>query len=390
MSNKTVLLLSEDLELAKQFSEFAFFNKVDAAADYKKFNKKTVEKYDIVVISQKVFPVDTFNEVFGDVFSGVEHMFYISESPETFEQTKATLSGKKVYCIPFGKTPKQALDLVCKNSGMSIFERDNLFVFMGADSKVGTSMVSLSIAERLSIRTDARILYLDLGALSKNCYIPKEAAKNNIDVIRSKFVNNILTNTELQESCFKKEKLHILNGVLDIKNSRLYQPEDIEKLLQNACETFDIIIVDAGCNLLLDLGLSIGAINFANTVHLVTTQQENSKKNYIRMKEQVFDRLGMESGKFQLLINKYMQNDDLPSAQDIGHEYQLKVKETISNSDYGWAAEKANNTLLNYQNDKYNKDIDKIVKGVIKQLSIKEKEIEKQGILDRIKGFVKK
>ncbi|OEF99450.1 hypothetical protein BHF71_09060 [Vulcanibacillus modesticaldus] len=378
-------LICNDSGLQKAFEQTGYF-KVSI--------NNTLEDLDeskILVISDREI---SYNELF--------HFFEMKKNyPKNNQQIFYILSD--VYreqitdnIISIGKTrsitiipPKLTTSQIVRKVLEKVFpdindESKNIITFFGADSKVGTTMIAQSTAEMLANRTDLKIGLLFLNGNPSTNYLMVKR-KTGLDYIKIKLINNILKPEEMIESCYKsRENLYVLPGIDYLLDVRYYHPENVERLIQLANEKFNLVIIDAGSN--IDSGLAIAALNATKYKYLVTTQQEITRKNFERLENQIFKRLQIESGEFMLVVNKYLKSRHIYSASQIADLYKMMLATYIPHLEFlGWQAEYDHKTLLNYDNEDYNRQIEQLSKIIANQIQISFKEnlIKKDGIFKK-------
>ena len=267
----------------------------------------------------------------------------------------------------------------------------NVVCFFGADSKVGVSMISQSFAELVSDQfREKKILLLNLsgyqGSIYSNWNFPY-----CFDDIRLHLQSNVLTIDELTNVCAKKANLYILKGTTQLKERRRLDPELVERILDAARETFDLVVVNGGCQ--ADNGMSLGALLHSSIRVLVATQQHGTYLSY-QMMEDVFYELSIQFD--LLLINKYLYSvsRSLSSESDMKKLYGISETTIVPMSEYGWQAEKDAVTLLDFGEKEYKQGILDLVSEVLNKTGDpdyqEEPENHKKGIFNIFGGKAKR
>jgi cellulose biosynthesis protein BcsQ len=246
-------------------------------------------------------------------------------------------------------------------------ELSNVITFFGADNKVGTTMLTHSVAETLAKNTE-----LSIGLLCLNNNPSREYLKSDLDTgidnIKINLFNNILDGDELVHACIKEtEGLYILPGVSYSPDAKLFHPEHIKGLIEMAAHKFDLVLIDAGGN--IDSGLAIASIKMAKIKYLIVTQQEAVRKNFKRVETQVLHNLGIDIKQFMLVANKYISSDFMYNSQQLGSIYGTILATVVPHTDfYGWKAEVERKTLLHYGLKGYNNQIDYLCRIIAMQI----------------------
>ncbi|MCG8483586.1 MAG: hypothetical protein MJA31_09785, partial [Clostridia bacterium] len=323
-------------------------------------------------MDNKYIPVNMFMNFIEKNIDNMKYFYILSE--ENTPMAITLLKNKGIIVIPPMLTEKQMVNMIYQNIlGESHSENNNVVVFLGADSKVGTSMISQCIAEKLSSDNDIKVLLAVLDGKPGMDYIHYNDNCVGIDTIKGKIAHQILSEEELENVCIKINRLYILQGTQTIVNRAHYHPEHIETFLELASQAFDIVIVDAGCN--VELGMTIGALNSTQHRCLVSTQQSTCLKHFKLVRDQILSKLNIQD--FVLIINKYMENNELPDKHELSRYYTAPIVAAVPYSEYGWQAEIEQCSLLNFHELFYKDAISHITSFIEETLKIK-KEIKKE------------
>lgn len=122
----------------------------------------------------------------------------------------------------------------------------------------------------------------------------------NLDKINETFLLSTLER-------YKKTSLYVLADPPYFKQADNIQPKQIMKLFNTLKETFSYIIVDAESS--FD-GKNIAALDNSDMILLVTVANLPALRNTQRCLE-LFDKLGYEMGKTKVVVNRYMENDEI-------------------------------------------------------------------------------
>lgn len=125
----------------------------------------------------------------------------------------------------------------------------------------------------------------------------------NLDKINETFLLSTLER-------YKKSSLYVLADPPYFKQADNIQPKQITKLFNTLKETFSYIIVDAEAS--FD-GKNITALDNSDLIMLVTVANLPALRNTQRCLE-LFDKLGYEKDKTKIIVNRYMENDEIKEA----------------------------------------------------------------------------
>lgn len=122
----------------------------------------------------------------------------------------------------------------------------------------------------------------------------------NIDKINETFLLSTLEK-------YKNSSLYILADPPYFKQADNIQPKQITKLFNTLKETFSYIIVDDEAS--FD-GKNIAALDNSDLILLVTVANIPALRNTQRCLE-LFEKLGYDKNKTQIVVNRYMENDEI-------------------------------------------------------------------------------
>lgn len=122
----------------------------------------------------------------------------------------------------------------------------------------------------------------------------------NIDKINETFLLSTLEK-------YKNSSLYILADPPYFKQADNIQPKQITKLFNTLKETFSYIIVDAEAS--FD-GKNIATLDNSDLILLVTVANIPALRNTQRCLE-LFEKLGYDKNKTQIVVNRYMENDEI-------------------------------------------------------------------------------
>lgn len=228
----------------------------------------------------------------------------------------------------------------------------NLFLFHGADHKVGTTMISQSVAESITANhPNLKILFIAMNGRESAEYVREVPA--GIDGIKFHMDNKMVNGKDFLKTCTHKGSFYMMAGISNETEARYYHPDMAVYLLEEVAPEFDLIIADGGNE--LDNGLALGALTVAGEIFLVAAQQESALRG-LEKNIRAFDELGFRISKY--IVNKYCEQEAyslsyIANRMGIAKERLVKV----GSAPYSLQAEMDCKTLLEYKNEAYRRDI---------------------------------
>ncbi len=257
---------------------------------------------------------------------------------------------------------------------------NRMFAFHGVDSKVGTTMVSQSVAEMIADSCrDIKIMLVSLNGKSGTEYVSRVG--ESIEGIKMYLDNKLLSKKDLLKSCKRSDNLFQLGGVESIGQARHFSPEAASFFLDSVEDDFDVIIADTGND--LDNGLAVGALEKIFNRVLILTQQESMLRRYEKL-QPLYIQLGISFP--YIIVNKYTEKDPytmnyISERLNIPSE-KLKKAEAVS---FDRQAEMDCRTLISYNNEKYNADIAKLANIILQNCGYDPIQIQRK---KRWKAFI--
>lgn len=242
-----------------------------------------------------------------------------------------------------------------------------LFCFHGVDHKVGTTMVSQSVAETIALGfPNLKLLLISMNGRESADYVKETPV--SIDTMKFHLDNKMINGIDFMKTCTHKGNFFIMAGVTNELEARYYYPDMARYLLEEIEPEFDIMIADCGNE--IDNGLAIGAMTVAEEVFLVATQQETGIRRFEKNKR-LIENLGIPIT--SAIINKYDEHDPL------GHSYlsgRMQIDKAqlwkLHAADYARQAEIERKTLLEYRNDAYIRDVAAVTNDILKKSGFEE------------------
>ncbi len=237
-----------------------------------------------------------------------------------------------------------------------------MFAFHGVDSKIGTTMISQSVAEMIATdKKDIKVMHISLNGKRGTEYIDKIG--ESIEGIKIYLDTKVLSKKELLSACRRTDNFYMLGGVMSLYQARHYQPSAAIYLLESLADEIDLIIADTGNE--LENGLAIGGLEYIKSRCCLISQQESMLRRY-EILLPIYKKLNISFNFYA--VNKF-GNKDPYGIDYISRRLSLQKNELqkIEMSYYGRRAEMETRSLLAYKNEGYIDDIrclsDKVLSG---------------------------
>lgn len=193
---------------------------------------------------------------------------------------------------------------------------------------IGKTSLATNLALELSKITKENIALIDLNFQMGDIttFLDLKPSFNisymleNLDKINETFLLSTLER-------YQKTSLYVLADPPYFKQADNIQPRQITKLFNTLKETFSYIIVDAEASF---EGKNIAALDNSDLVLLVSVANLPALRNTQRCLE-LFEKLGYDKEKVKIIINRYMENDEIKEA-DVEKVLSKKIYWKIPNN----------------------------------------------------------
>ena len=339
MQNKVSIIIltgntqtREVLEL--YLSEFEHFEVLDKFADY-------TEIYDTLAMFDKsVLIVDVSDnadaklEFISDVTQNIHNckVLVLSDNPSVDLIVRVMRAGAREFLpLPLIKTEFiEALSRI--NESLYCAPKKNtkckiISVFSNKGG-IGKTSIASNLALELAKITKENVALLDLNFQLGDIttFMDLKPSFNisymleNLDKMNDDFLLSTMEK-------YKSTSLYVLADPPFFKQAADILPEHITKLFSMLKKTFSYIVVDAESS--FD-AKNIAALTESDLIFLVTIANLPALRNAQRCLE-LFERLGFDKNKTQILLNRYMENDEV-SIDDIENVLERKVYWKIPNN----------------------------------------------------------
>lgn len=376
--------LSQDTLLYGNLRNNTFFKTVTLIHDLSELGSE----YDVFLISDLLAPCESISDL-RERFPNTAIFYMVSDSRDyrLFQKVETICHAHDIHIVYPRQTQEQIISfLVNVLRPIDEIPQNHVATFVGAQSKVGVTTTVFSVATRLGMCTNSKIGVLGLNSINPGTLYIKEYDGVYLDELKTLLSNNMLNTTRLMNEMYKFNHFFYLAGNRDIKKRLHYSIKEIHYLIQQVKKLYDLVLIDAGCN--YDDALCIQSLLNADTRFLITTQQFSGLDSWTRAYEQVLEPTGFSKQDFLMIINRYKNNNLLPEVKQLAHDYGIPCLRHVTDvGELGLVVESNRELIVDYDEPDYIKDIDFIVRALIKtyKLNIKEtKTIKRTGIFRRL------
>ena len=193
---------------------------------------------------------------------------------------------------------------------------------------IGKTSIAVNLAMELAQLSKEKValvdLNLQLGDVATFLDLTPSFAMDYI-------ANNIqnMDNNELLKTLtrYKNTSLYVIADPLNIDKSQEITAAQIEEILQSLKKSFSYIVIDIGTN--IDSKM-IKALDMSDLILLVATVNLPAIRSIQRCME-MFNKLGYTQDKIKLVLNRYMENEEIKTS-DIEEVVKQKVYWKIPNN----------------------------------------------------------
>ncbi len=236
----------------------------------------------------------------------------MSDEPSVDLIVKVMRAGAKEF-LPLPVIKSELLDLLSniKNSFFEPKEKKSKCKIISVFSNkggIGKTSVAANLAVELAQITKEKTALIDLNfqAGDITTFMDLKPSFNisyvleNLDKINDEFLFSTFEN-------YKDLSLYILADPPFFKHSVNISPKQIFKFFNILKESFSYIIIDAGAGFDAD---NVAVLSESDMIMLVTVANLPALRNSQRCLE-LFDKLGLEQSKIKVLLNRFMENDEV-------------------------------------------------------------------------------
>ena len=193
---------------------------------------------------------------------------------------------------------------------------------------IGKTSIAVNLAVELAQMSKEKVALIDLNLqLGDVATFLDMTPPFAMDYIADN-INN-LDEDELLKAMtrYKNTSLYVIADPLNIDKSKDITAEQIKNILTALKKTFSYIVIDIGTN--ID-SKTITALDFSDLILLIAIVNLPAIRSTQRCME-LFDKLGYNADKIKLVLNRYMENEDIKTS-DIEEVVKQKVYWKIPNN----------------------------------------------------------
>lgn len=193
---------------------------------------------------------------------------------------------------------------------------------------IGKTSIAVNLAVELAQMTKEKVALIDLNLqLGDVATFLDMTPPFAMDYVANNIVN--LDETELLKTLtkYKNTSLYVIADPLNIDKSQEITAEQIKNILNALKKTFSYIVIDIGTN--ID-SKTITALDMSDIILLIAIVNLPAIRSTQRCME-LFSKLGYNKDKVKLILNRYMENEDIKTS-DIEDVVKQKVYWKIPNN----------------------------------------------------------
>lgn len=193
---------------------------------------------------------------------------------------------------------------------------------------IGKTSIAVNTAIEIAEMTKEKVALIDLNLQlgDVSTFLDLTPAFDIAYIVKN--LDNMDDETIIQSlTQYKNSSLFVIADPVNIEKSKEITAEQIEKLLTRLKRIFSYIIIDVSTS--ID-AKSIKALDFSNLVLLIAIVNLPAIRNLQRCMN-MFEKLGYSGEKIKLILNRYMENEDIKTA-DIEEVVKQKVYWKIPNN----------------------------------------------------------
>lgn len=381
-----LLCFTEDKLLVNKLKATTIYNKIDVVMGGPDYSQGPGD-YDVLLLSDRLISYEDLPEIRqAFVHANVFYLMSGSLDYRHFQKVETMCHAHDVNIVYPKQTNDQIVSFISGVLRPMEMKKNHVTTFVGVQSKVGVTSTVMAVATRLGMTTEAKIGVLGLNSSNPGVTFINHYEGSYLDELKTSLSNNMLSSAQLLKEMHGHNHFFYLAGNRDIKKRLHYSIKEIHYLIEQAKKTYDLVLIDAGCN--FDDALCIQGLLNADTKFLLTNQCLSGLDTWHQIFEQVLEPLGFLKSDFLMLVNAYYNKPHLPDIKQISRDYGVPcLRHIASAGDLGVVVEANRNLLIDYDEPEYIKDIDFIVRALVKTYKLKNKEtveVKKSGFMQRL------
>lgn len=318
---KNYLLQNDGFEVSDEFSEYH------------------VTCFDSYQSQNAILIVDVFADfdkaigLIKQVKENYKNIYIVAVTNKTSTENiiKILRAGAKDFITkPFVQSEFQELFLEIKKNFETITVNNSCKIISTFSNKggIGKTSIAVNLALEIAQLTKEKValvdLNLQLGDVATFLDLTPTFAMDYI----ANNINNLDENDLLKSMTrYKNTSLYVIADPLNIDKSKDITAQQIESMLTALKKVFSYVVVDIGTN--ID-SKTIAALNYSDLILLIAIVNLPAIRSTQRCMD-LFKNLGYSNNKIKLILNRYMDSDDI-KASDIEDVVNQKVYWKIPNN----------------------------------------------------------
>lgn len=331
MKNKVVILESDNeaIELTKTYlAEYDEFEMASVYSDYDiGITKILNDKPAIVIFSLRNIEIDRV--LLNKLNSANIYTIVLSTDFTTNLVIQTLRAGAKNFISKpiIKKDLFKALDK-CNKDNTRMLNKSNIITIFSNKGGIGKTAVATNLAVEFARQTREKVLLIDLNVPLGDIttFINIKPSISIISAIENAIHNGAET---VFNACkqYKDTSLYVLAEPIYMEENYTMTPSHIFKLFEYLRESFSYIIVDMGTN--IDK-MNLKILELSDLVLLVSIVNLPLIRNCQRCLD-LFKNLGYDETKTKIIINRYLENDEI-KIEDVEKVLNQKIYWKIPNN----------------------------------------------------------
>lgn len=331
MNNKVVIFDNEieTVELIKTYlEEFPPLSVDNTFGDYDEGLKYVVEtKPKVVIYSIREIKLD--KPILNQLRNLNINTIIISENYTTNLVIQALREGAKDFIQkPIIKKDFSVAIKKCSKENVQMVNKSNIITIFSNKGGIGKTAIATNLAVEFARQTREKVVLVDLN-------LPLGDITTFINVKPSISISSAIEHAihngaeSVLNACkqYKDTSLYVLAEPIYMENSHTMTPTHINKLFEYLREHFSYILVDIGTN--IDK-MNLKVLELSDLILLVSIVNLPLIRNCQRCLD-LFNNLGYDETKTKIIINRYLENDEI-KIEDVEKVLNQKIYWKIPNN----------------------------------------------------------
>ncbi len=332
MNNKIVVLESEkeSAELIKTYiSEIEGLELDKIFDDYDEGLKYSTDTTPHIVILSATEDAERNNKILNRLADAKINVIVLSENYTTNLVIQALRSGAKDFISkPIIKKDFIASINKCCKEIVKTINKSNIISIFSNKGGIGKTAIATNLAVEFARQTREKVVLVDLN-------LPLGDVTTFINIKPSVTISSAIENAThkgaeaVVNACkqYKNTSLYVLAEPIYMEESHTMTPTHIFKLFEYLRESFSYILVDVGTN--IDK-MNMKILELSDLILLVSIVNLPLIRNCQRCLD-LFNNLGFDDNKTKIIINRYLENDEI-KIEDVEKVLNQKIYWKIPNN----------------------------------------------------------